>query len=71
MRVKKILSLAILIGACFQTQVLIAEDEMNSQYWGQWRGPESTGVSRTADPPIEWSETTNIQWMWGRITNSG
>jgi outer membrane protein assembly factor BamB len=31
-------------------------------YWPQWRGPEATGVSRTADPPIEWSETKNIKW---------
>ncbi len=30
--------------------------------WAQWRGPDMTGVSRTAKPPIEWSETTNIKW---------
>ena len=30
--------------------------------WAQWRGPEMTGVSRTAKPPIEWSETKNIKW---------
>ena len=33
-----------------------------SRYWGQWRGPEGTGVSRTADPPLEWSETKNVRW---------
>src|SRR6187399_1181393 len=32
------------------------------RYWAQWRGPEATGVSRTATPPIEWSETKNIRW---------
>jgi outer membrane protein assembly factor BamB len=32
------------------------------RYWGQWRGPEASGVSRTATPPIEWSETENIRW---------
>jgi outer membrane protein assembly factor BamB len=32
------------------------------QYWPQWRGPYATGVSRTADPPVEWSETKNIRW---------
>jgi outer membrane protein assembly factor BamB len=31
-------------------------------FWGQWRGPHSTGVSRSADPPTEWSETKNIRW---------
>lgn len=30
--------------------------------WAQWRGPDMTGVSRTAKPPIEWSETKNITW---------
>jgi len=30
--------------------------------WPQWRGPTATGVSPTADPPIEWSETKNIRW---------
>jgi outer membrane protein assembly factor BamB len=30
--------------------------------WAQWRGPDMTGVSRTAKPPIEWSETKNIRW---------
>jgi outer membrane protein assembly factor BamB len=32
------------------------------RFWGQWRGPASTGVSKTADPPLEWSETKNIRW---------
>lgn len=30
--------------------------------WPQWRGPLMTGVSQTADPPVTWSETTNIKW---------
>lgn len=34
----------------------------SEQFWGQWRGPYATGVSRTADPPVEWSETKNIRW---------
>ncbi|MEO6237981.1 MAG: PQQ-binding-like beta-propeller repeat protein, partial [Vicinamibacterales bacterium] len=32
------------------------------KYWPQWRGPHATGVSTTADPPLEWSETRNIRW---------
>jgi outer membrane protein assembly factor BamB len=32
------------------------------QYWGQWRGPQGNGVSKTANPPVEWSETKNIKW---------
>ena len=30
--------------------------------WHQWRGPNNTGVSSTATPPVKWSETENIQW---------
>jgi outer membrane protein assembly factor BamB len=33
-----------------------------AQYWPQWRGPDATGVSRTANPPTVWSETQNIRW---------
>ena len=39
-----------------------AQETAIAQYWGQWRGPEATGISRTATPPIEWSETENIRW---------
>ena len=30
--------------------------------WPQWRGPLATGVSPTAKPPTEWSETHNVRW---------
>ena len=39
-----------------------ASDDTAEKYWPQWRGPYATGVSKTADPPIEWSETKNIRW---------
>lgn len=32
------------------------------RFWAQWRGPHATGVSRTATPPTEWSETKNVRW---------
>ena len=32
------------------------------RFWPQWRGPFATGVSRSAAPPTEWSETKNIRW---------
>jgi len=31
-------------------------------FWPQWRGPLLTGVAPGADPPVEWSETTNVAW---------
>jgi len=33
-----------------------------SRNWHQWRGPHATGVSQTASPPLEWSETKNVRW---------
>jgi outer membrane protein assembly factor BamB len=32
------------------------------RFWPQWRGPHATGVSKYADPPLEWSETKNVRW---------
>lgn len=33
-----------------------------SSDWPQWRGPLGTGVAPAADPPLEWSETSNVKW---------
>ena len=44
------------------TLVNAAADTTSEKYWPQWRGPHATGVSKTADPPVEWSETKNIRW---------
>ncbi len=42
----------------------VAEDGIDPQgaNWYQWRGPQANGVSRTATPPIEWSEGKNVRW---------
>ena len=32
------------------------------RYWPQWRGPLGTGVAPHADPPLHWSEDSNIRW---------
>ena len=41
---------------------LAAQQSTSDRHWPQWRGPHGTGVSRTATPPTEWSETKNIRW---------
>lgn len=30
--------------------------------WAQWRGPYDNGVAPRGNPPLEWSETSNIKW---------
>jgi outer membrane protein assembly factor BamB len=42
--------------------VVLHASATDERYWAQWRGPSMTGVSRTAKPPIEWSETKNVKW---------
>ena len=54
------LAAALAIGSL--TLVHAAADTTSEKYWPQWRGPHATGVSKTADPPVEWSETKNIRW---------
>jgi len=39
-----------------------APDPLSERFWPQWRGPYANGVSKHADPPIEWSETKNVRW---------
>ncbi len=39
----------------------VSADEVANN-WHQWRGPEANGVSRTAKPPVQWSENRNIRW---------
>jgi outer membrane protein assembly factor BamB len=41
---------------------LAAGEADADRYWPQWRGPHATGVSKTADPPLEWSESKHIKW---------
>jgi outer membrane protein assembly factor BamB len=31
-------------------------------FWPQWRGPHANGISRQANPPVDWSETKNVRW---------
>jgi outer membrane protein assembly factor BamB len=58
MNVKSTLNACLLL-LLMQTPVL---SDSFADHWHQWRGPEATGVSATANPPVEWSEGKNIQW---------
>ncbi|HSH15485.1 MAG TPA: PQQ-binding-like beta-propeller repeat protein, partial [Verrucomicrobiae bacterium] len=30
--------------------------------WPQWRGPLKTGLAPQGNPPVQWSESKNVQW---------
>ena len=61
MKTARILLVVSAIGLATASFVA-AQARPEDRYWGQWRGPLATGVSRTATPPTEWSETKNIRW---------
>jgi outer membrane protein assembly factor BamB len=67
------LSLMAGLGAMAAASLTRAQNSPAERFWGQWRGPYGSGVSATANPPIEWSETKNIKWKTeipGRGTGS-
>ncbi len=33
-----------------------------ARFWPEWRGPLHTGVAPEGDPPLEWSESSNVRW---------
>jgi len=37
-----------------------ASDKLHN--WHQWRGPLADGTAPLANPPTEWSETSNLRW---------
>ena len=58
MKSKFLLSICLLLIAI----PIPAFGESFADNWHQWRGPDATGVSTTADPPVEWSEDENVKW---------
>ena len=41
---------------------LDARNVADERYWAQWRGPHATGTSKSAKPPLEWTEGKNVRW---------
>ncbi|MBI5817485.1 MAG: PQQ-binding-like beta-propeller repeat protein [Verrucomicrobia bacterium] len=46
----------------FHISPLLAADNARDVNWPQWRGPTANGVALHGNPPIEWSESKNVQW---------
>lgn len=47
---------SLLLGQEFETA--------KHQNWHQWRGPTAAGVASLGNPPVEWSNETNIKWKF-------
>ncbi len=50
------------LAAVAVTGTLLSADPSSPSAWAQWRGPLMTGVSPTAKPPTQWSESKNVRW---------
>lgn len=37
-------------------------DTARAKNWHHWRGPDATGFSATADPPVTWAPDRNVRW---------
>jgi outer membrane protein assembly factor BamB len=63
MKTTRMVLLSLTVGAMIlSASLLMAQQPTAGRFWGQWRGPSGSGASSTANPPVEWSETTNIRW---------
>ena len=59
------IKLAIPLAMLLVITPLVSSAEISSDQarnWHQWRGPSGNGLSTTADPPVEWSESKNVKW---------
>jgi streptogramin lyase/outer membrane protein assembly factor BamB len=53
---------AILFTGLSTLTMVTGQAQSIADNWHQWRGPENSGVSRTAKPPLKWSEGKNLKW---------
>lgn len=50
------------LAGVFTLTALVANVAQAEDSWTEFRGPNGTGISKTAKPPLSWSETENVAW---------
>ena len=58
----KLIGLALFLAPSLLAGPALSNAEPAQLYWPQWRGPLANGVSPTAEPPLTWSESSNLLW---------
>jgi outer membrane protein assembly factor BamB len=56
---------ALIFPAFFALLTTVSAADFSSEcqhQWHQWRGPSANGTAPHGNPPVQWSETTHIQW---------
>jgi outer membrane protein assembly factor BamB len=51
-----------IVTMIFGLALFLSVQPAMGQNWIQWRGAEANGIVADGDPPIEWSEETNLKW---------
>lgn len=60
---KILIRIKLLIAILMLSAVTMRADEVKKDtFWTQFRGPGGQGIAIYAQPPVNWSETTNIIW---------
>jgi outer membrane protein assembly factor BamB len=54
-----------LLALLASSAVALAQTNLATLAWPQWRGPLANGVAPNAHPPIHWGETNNLRWKFG------
>ena len=60
--IRRVWGVVVFVSALAVSGAVAQEVPDANRFWGEWRGPQGTGVAPLADPPVEWSESTNIRW---------
>ena len=42
--------------------IVLISSSVSADDWGHWRGPTGNGVALNANPPTQWSDSSNIKW---------
>lgn len=42
--------------------LILVTFQLSAQDWTSWRGPQHSGVADSGNPPVEFSESTNLKW---------
>ena len=59
---KRIPWIGLIIGPVCSVLPAVTFADESEAFWGQWRGPNGSGVALKARPPAEWSEDKNVRW---------
>ncbi len=59
---RQLITTAVAAAALGALCLPLAAQGPGDTFWPQWRGPTATGVSASATPPTDWSESKNIRW---------